>query len=301
MIEPGYMIREGTKIKAIRRVIITGAENLAGLKRFLAGHEPKIMTGLRSLWKTQGVMITATDIQHMMTTARISNDLKHGWARMNREFVYEQIIPLWVRAFEQTAKDMAQRLRRLQKKEVAGDITKPAIQAWVDEHGGELITEMDDAQLKAINAMLQMFVIANPQSPYIISQVLRPDVGLTDRYALAVGNRLTSLLDAGMDAGQALAEAEKYAEWLQDSRSQMIARTELSDAYNDGQRSALSEAQGLGMTIEKTWETGLNPCDECADLDGETVGIDENFSSGDDGPTLHPGCECSLSYAVAEE
>jgi HK97 family phage portal protein len=55
-----------------------------------------------------------------------------------------------------------------------------------------------------------------------------------------------------------------------------------------------------GRNATKTWITGANPRPEHAALDGQTVGIDEDFSNGakwpgDDG---EPGCNCSVSVDI---
>jgi hypothetical protein len=48
----------------------------------------------------------------------------------------------------------------------------------------------------------------------------------------------------------------------------------------------------------KTWVTGPNPRPEHAAMDGETVGIDEDFSDGNGWPGGDPGCNCSVDVEI---
>lgn len=53
-------------------------------------------------------------------------------------------------------------------------------------------------------------------------------------------------------------------------------------------------ARSNNVEPTKTWVTGPNPRPEHAAMDGETVGIDEPFSDGNDWPGGLPGCNCSV-------
>lgn len=82
-------------------------------------------------------------------------------------------------------------------------------------------------------------------------------------------------------------------------RAQLIAQTELNDAYNAG-RSMLAEALGFD---EKSWECdGPTPCPECLgnQLQG-WIPFGEEFLSGDMEPTAHPGCFCTLDFRKSDK
>ena len=82
------------------------------------------------------------------------------------------------------------------------------------------------------------------------------------------------------------------------ARSDMIARTETAFAENRG---TIEGWKASGLVEGKQWLADDEACDDCAELDGEEVGIDEDFSSGDDGPPAHPNCECTLIAVLAGE
>jgi len=79
-------------------------------------------------------------------------------------------------------------------------------------------------------------------------------------------------------------------------RAGVIARTEAVNSYSQGLLN-FGDASGA---VGKEWQA-LNAIDECNDLDGEQVGIGENFSSGDDAPPLHPNCRCGLRLIYKNE
>jgi hypothetical protein len=115
----------------------------------------------------------------------------------------------------------------------------------------------------------------------------------------------TALADAYESGGgfnemvQALRDT--YSDFSE-TRAGLISQTEVNDAYNRGRRQ-LGEDIGAD---QKSWATdGPNPCIECiANAAQGWIGFDELFLSGDDAPTAHPGCFCSLdlrfSAAVAQ-
>lgn len=76
-------------------------------------------------------------------------------------------------------------------------------------------------------------------------------------------------------------------------RGMLIAQNELLTAYLDGKHEA---AYYEGYRF-KTWLTMLATDIVCGDVSNETVGIDENFSNGLDGPLAHFNCRCDLEYS----
>jgi hypothetical protein len=87
---------------------------------------------------------------------------------------------------------------------------------------------------------------------------------------------------------------------LTDYQAERIARTELTNAFNEGNRQGWKQA---GVAT-KQWSVAGGQCDLC-DAIGEKypddVPIDEMFTDGDwsgMGPTRHPNCRCGLLPGV---
>ncbi len=79
-------------------------------------------------------------------------------------------------------------------------------------------------------------------------------------------------------------------------RASMIARTEAMDAANEGLAQGWSQAVEEGLLTgdeKKEWIAAEGCCDDCDEVDGEVVSMDDDFSVGDD-PPLHPNCRCTM-------
>lgn len=136
--------------------------------------------------------------------------------------------------------------------EIAGmlDVANENAVAWAAERAGELITS--------------------------ISETTRDGVRDIVRQAIADGASNTALADL-------LSTAYEFS----GDRAEMIARTETAYAEASG---TLDGWMASGVVEGKVWLADAEACDECLPLDGEEVGLDESFSSGDDAPPLHPNC-----------
>lgn len=82
-----------------------------------------------------------------------------------------------------------------------------------------------------------------------------------------------------------LTEVNKYRGW-------MIARTELNNAMNTGQKGALVQ----NNVPTKAWiPAGPSTCAICqGNADQGFIGVNDPFDSGDDTPPGHPNCECYM-------
>jgi uncharacterized protein with gpF-like domain len=83
----------------------------------------------------------------------------------------------------------------------------------------------------------------------------------------------------------------------------LIARTETTAIYSGAPVAALARfGEATGRTFLKTWFGVMDERerDEHVALEGETVGIDENFSNGIPYPS-EPNCRCAAVTHEAEE
>jgi SPP1 gp7 family putative phage head morphogenesis protein len=91
--------------------------------------------------------------------------------------------------------------------------------------------------------------------------------------------------------------ADNYA--FSDERAEAIARTETAFADVAGN---LNAWKASGQVSQKQWIVGDGCCDECQDLDGVTVDLDDDFpDDGGDGPPLHPNCRCDVVPVLTED
>ena len=92
-----------------------------------------------------------------------------------------------------------------------------------------------------------------------------------------LGNRLAPMFDA--------------------TRAEMIAVTEVTRAFAEGNRLAWQES---GVVERKRWNTANDElvCPICGPLNGTVVDIDGLFDSNYDGPPAHPRCRCWITPVV---
>lgn len=84
-------------------------------------------------------------------------------------------------------------------------------------------------------------------------------------------------------------------------RASLIARTELKNADSAG---AMEGYRASGVVAKKAWQASNedNVCDECQEnVDAGEIDLDDDFPSGDDCPTAHPGCACVCVPIVSED
>lgn len=79
------------------------------------------------------------------------------------------------------------------------------------------------------------------------------------------------------------------------SRAEMIARTEVARAQTVATKDTYVE-NGMGG---RQWLAASDAEEDCADLDGTIVAMDDDFPDGD--PPLHPNCRCAISPVLASE
>lgn len=101
--------------------------------------------------------------------------------------------------------------------------------------------------------------------------------------------------------------AEQISEIIgDDTRAEVIARTETMNASNEGQQQLWEQAQEAGFLTgeeKKEWITTPDDrlCPICEPMDGVTVAMSEDFNvDGDqvDNPPAHPNCRCTIALTA---
>jgi hypothetical protein len=161
------------------------------------------------------------------------------------------------------AKDGAKLAGEQAKIAIDYTLTNKHASAWVQKYVSQFMRDLDKATLANINAAVQAFI----ETP-----------GLTIGDAMAM-----------MD----LADP---------ARAQMIATTEITRAYAQGNLNYGDElqAQFPDVAVTKTWNTNNDDrvCDICGDVDGDEIEQDEKFDNGCDAPPAHPNCRCWISVGT---
>ena len=124
-------------------------------------------------------------------------------------------------------------------------------------------------------------LVDNPDARWAISETTRD----------GLRGMITKSYEEGKTPAQLADQIEKSFLFSED-RAEMIARTETAKASVQGSLGAWKDS---GVVKGKSWQMSNDhdQDDECdTNEDDGVIGIDDTFSSGDDGPPAHPNCDC---------
>lgn len=278
-----------------RDIVITDARSIFELRRYLRKEDHTISRPVKAMWKKQAELVTVETTEIALESGNVPDEWKTPWERMIREFVRDDVVTEWVKSLSIAGDGIAKKVNRLQRKQFDFDSTMTSVKAWVDTEGGRLIVDLTTAQMGSTQALLQHQIALEVTSPYVLSQRIRPLVGLTNRETMAVAKFMATLQEQGVSPAMINKQIANYAKFLHKNRAIRIARTEISNAFNFGQLNSLGQAVQEGWLPgipEKSWMAGgADPCEIC--LENEAVGpiaLPDVFPSGDAHPTAHPQC-----------
>jgi len=201
--------------------------------------------------------------------------------------------------------------------ELRMDTSNPALQKYIKERTGALITTSEDGMLAQVKSTVHRSLNFGLNDKQAAAEI-RGSIGLNERQSIALQNYRNSLADQvakkEMTAKSVPGLVDAYNNRLLDQRAEMIARTEVRGAINMSELVVWQEAQEQGLVpgMMKQWVVDGDPCIEwCAQMDGsDPIPIDEmwhvvNTVNGKSQdlllPGAHPNCMCMADYSQAEE
>jgi hypothetical protein len=172
--------------------------------------------------------------------------------------------------------------------------------------------DLDDPQAISLRSRTEATNYAAHRSAELIGRKYDADGNLTDNpdSSWSITSTMRDVLRKEIrDAVGLHQDVDRLADRLEqtglfsDARAEMIARTEINMAMNQGTLEAGRQARAAGLDVRKVWTLGDNPCPACEEA-AEQGDIDLDADFGDeagDAPPLHPNCECNLDLFVADE
>jgi Phage Mu protein F like protein len=141
------------------------------------------------------------------------------------------------------------------------------------------------------------FDLSNPRAVQYLTTIHNRIAGITEETFRVV----QAILVDGVDKGASYAEIAreiriKFADFSRD-RSELIAVTEIGDAYSEGQLLVGDAMQLRGINTQKRWLTAGDDRVEAECEGNEAAGwipMDDAFPSGHERPLAHPRCRCAL-------
>ncbi len=281
------------------------------MSNMLRATQPKVVKELERTWKRQANALSTEDLAAGVGRGDISPEIIEQWRQDYAEMIVDGGIvdEQWEIAATRGVKALLPGIQSFGDL-VDFELIGVDMQKWFAEHGGELIQDLTTTQARAINTVLSKLGSEGISSRRL-AQFIRPLIGLTPTHARAVERLRAGLIEGGTTETAALRQSERYAGFLRRRRAQMIARTEIASAYNQGQYFALKDALGEGQalhgdTIIKIWHTQLDErvCPFCGPLHGTAIGFDETFphdgtrKTSSQVPPGHINCRCLVLYNV---
>lgn len=138
----------------------------------------------------------------------------------------------------------------------------------------------------------------NASDPRAIKWAKQHAAELAKDISAVTEERVRAAIATALEGGSVADAQDEIAAAVGDeARAEVIARTESMMAANQGQREAWAQAADEGLLpvdAQREWIATSEACPECDALDGEVVGLDEQYpNDGGDGPPAHPNCRCT--------
>ena len=277
----------------------------ARLRMLLARKEPRVIRFIARLWRRQQGDMTYQELRQAILTGNIDADTIERWRQDYSRLVTEDLMPEWQYMMNEAGRAFQQRWPAF-----AFDPSTAAIAEYTARHAAEFVTNSTAQQIDAMRSLIQRGTSMSDMTVDQLAQAIRPTIGLYKGQAIANLNYYNTVRTALLAnnptmrpetaAKRAQAAAIQYAERQHRYRAQMIARTELSFAHNNGEYHAVRQAQTEGYMGQcvKEWVTAddARVCSLCKNMDGQQTPIDAPFPEGDLTPPLHPHCRCVVNY-----
>lgn len=148
------------------------------------------------------------------------------------------------------------------------------------------------AEMVGMRKMPNGDLIQNPHARWAITDSTRDEIrGI-----------IVEAIDPGLDPDELRDKLRESASFSED-RADLVARTELARAHNEGNMIGMKESREVVGDFKKKWLTAgddrVSPECEANGKQG-AIPLDAAFQSGDDMPPAHPRCRCVLVPVLDE-
>lgn len=279
------------------------------MRKYLDKHEPRIARLVHHFaGNTEGIRYK--DLRQAVINGSITLNMIRTWLDDYSGLINTVLKPEWEKAVMDSINEIKEKYPLY-----AYDPFKSGTYDWTEKRSGELITNMADSQMNAVNEVIKYGINTGNFTVDELARALRPLIGLTRPQMNANMRYLNSLLNNGMSHKQAREKAFNYAARQHRQRADVIARNETAVAYRAGAQIGIKDAQrnGLMGIVVKDWFSARDGhvCPICValDRDGQNVPFDAPFviksgkykgRTAQDDKGAHVGCRCAVLYHEVE-
>lgn len=179
------------------------------------------------------------------------------------------------------------------------DLKNPNALEWIEDHGAELVTQIDEPTQRAIKEVIHRGYFSGRDVGQQ-AEIIRGLVGLTPGETERLEKMAADLEGQGLSMSEVDRIIGEEAEASQKRRAGIIATNETSEAANRGQFYTTKDAVGRGIIDPTKYEAYriITPderlCDVCAANAGEARALPDGAypSTGSNIAKMHTVCRC---------
>lgn len=273
---------------------------LERLDRFIDRESPHMSKFLYRMWEDQQDAITYRELREAILNGELSTEYLEIWQQDYSFYLSDCYGPLAQKAIEAAKDDLVAMYGVELYDPVMG-----AMDEYISTHGAKLIREISIKQFNAINTLVRQAAMTSTLTVDELARSIRPCIGLTERQTAQVKRFYDQLREDGVPRKKAQSRQLSYAAKLHRRRAASIAQTEMATAYNHATQKSVEDSIKHGFCGEDStryWKTAKDEgvCKICGAVNGETVGMNDNFSNGFFAPPAHPVCRCALGYRLTK-
>lgn len=187
--------------------------------------------------------------------------------------------------------------------------TSPLFRTAIEQEAGKALANGAQSVLRRLGGSVDVvFDLRNPRAASYLATVGNRVVGINATTREAVQRVLVKAVSEGWSYQQTAARLrETWAgfarpvgqQHLRD-RAELIATTEIGEAYEAGTNAAARQLRDFGVPMEKAWQTASDhrvDTSVCrANEEQGWIPFEQAFQSGHDHPLAHPSCRCTAQY-----
>lgn len=281
---------ERTYIELKAKVTIKRPAN--ALPKFTARFQRQYEKIFNQMWTRQQALITTAMARSSLDTLSPANQLQTVLHDSIKAFTVNEFIPLYTETIGVAGKEQAKRIVNAVNKPMAFSFTTDRLSNIIKQKVLTKVAELTTQQIKSVRAVLDQGITQGWGSVKT-ARFMKGAVPLNEKYTKAYLN-FYDRLGADPEISNTMLEfrTERYRKHLERVRREMIARTEIGRAYNEGNIEAVQQAID-GKIIKgayKIWRTSNDSDvrDEHMLMEGQgsdgSIPIDGTFSNGSEYP-----------------
>ena len=275
-----------------------------------------MIKALNTLWLNGGTAIS----REVVSNSLLVNDVIFGVGEklsvIMDNWKEDMLKPLFGDIANTSGKQMSTVISNVIGSVTNFDITDPAIVDYINKEAFSLVVQMKDSQIESLRETLRIGIKDNIR-PARLRQMMRENLALTKREVDSTWNVASKEferaykegIEKGLNHKRASERAFRSSEKArlraykkaQNVRAARIHRTETTRLNGKANQNSINQAIKTGKveSASKTWvRTGYNDNWESSIInDGQTVGINETFRSGNEYPD-EINERCYLDYKI---